>query len=471
MDFPLFHLDFMGNRMLVAIIAILHVLINHALAVGFAPLVTILEFRAYEKMKIDKEKGAAWDEMARKLMFTAFIITTSLGALTGVGIWFAASLANPASLGSLIRVFYFAWFTEWIIFVLEVVFIMIYFLTWKKSNESPKRKKRHILFGVWLSIFSWLTMAIIVAILGFMMDPGSWIDHKTLFSGFANPLYLPQLIFRSAVAMMMAGCVALLITAYTLKRGNIIRPGILRHISFWILIWMPVAAVGAYIYYWYIPRSMIGNLPVALGTQEFQSWYDSLLLIIKIVVIIGFIVGILGTIAPKRLPKHLLIIPVLASIIFMGTFERLREFIRKPYVIGEYMYANGILVDEYPLYQQNGILKNTPYASITEITEENKIKAGEEVFTLACTRCHTTHGINSIVVNFERMYGTETPLNVESMKAYIKGMHNVRYYMPPFPGNDAELDALANYIAQEQKEPTILEGVQIKGVDVKTINY
>ena len=471
MDFPLFHLDFMGNRMLVAIIAILHVVINHALAVGFAPLVTLLEFRGYQKRQFDEKKGAAWDEMARKLMFTAFIITTSLGALTGVGIWFVTSLANPASLGSLIRVFYFAWFTEWIIFVLEVVFIMIYYLTWKKSNKSPERKRKHILLGLGLSIFSWLTMAIIVAILGFMMDPGSWIEHKTLFSGFTNPLYLPQLVFRTSVAMMTAGCVALLITAYALKRGNFIRPNFLRHISFWILLWMPVAAVGAYIYYWYIPRAMIGNLPVALATQQFQSWYESLLLIIKIVVGIGFAVSILGTIAPKKLPKHLLIIPVIASVLFLGTFERLREFIRKPYVIGNYMYANGILVDEYPLYQQTGLLKNAPYAKISEITEANVLEAGEEVFTLACTRCHTTHGINSVVIKFEQMYGTEKPLDVEAMKAYMKGMHNVRYYMPPFPGNDAELDALAKYIAHQQKEPEVLEGAQLKGVDVKEIKY
>lgn len=471
MDFPLFHLDFMGNRMLVAIIAILHVIINHSLAVGFAPLVTFLEFRGYQKKKFNEKEGAAWDENARKLMFTAFIITTTIGALTGVGIWFAASLANPASLGSLIRVFYFAWFTEWIVFVLEVVFILIYYLTWKRSNESPKKKRRHILFGIWLSIFSWLTMAIIVAILGFMMDPGSWIEHKTLFSGFTNPLYFPQLIFRTPVAMMMAGCVALLITTYVMKRGNPFRPDILRHISIWILIWMPIAAVGAYIYYWYIPRSMIGNLPVALGTQQFQTWYDSLMTVLKVVVGIGFAVSILGSLAPKKLPKHLLFIPIIASFLFLGTFERLREFIRKPYVIGEYMYANGILVEEYPLYQQNGLLKNTPYASVSEITEENKFTAGKEVFNLACTRCHTTHGINSIVVNFEKMYGTDKPLDVEPMKAYIKGMHNVRYYMPPFPGNDAELDALALYIQHQQKQPEILEGPQLKGVVIKELKY
>lgn len=469
MDFPLFHLDFMGNRMLIAVIAIIHVIINHALAVGFAPLVTILEFRGYLKSKTKPEEGKAWDEMARKLMFFAFVITTSVGALTGVGIWFATSLANPASIGSLIRVFYFAWFSEWIVFVLEVIFIMIYFLTWKKSNESPKRKRQHILFGVWLSIFSFLTMAIIVGILGFMMDPGSWEEKKSLVSGFLNPLYLPQLTFRTPVAMMMAGCVALMFVAYAMKRKDKWKAGILKYISFWILLWMPLAAAGAFLYYWHIPRAMIGNLPVALGTQQFQDWYSSLVTVMIWVVAIGFAIGILGTFSPRRLPKHLLFIPVLASFLFLGTFERLREFIRKPYVIGEYMYGNGLLKEEYPLYQETGMLKHTPYSFLSEITEENKTDAGEAVFSLACSRCHTTHGISSVVRKFERMYGTEKPLEVEPMAAYMKNMHNVRYYMPPFPGNDAEMDALASYIVEQQKRPRMLEGPQIKGVDVKDV--
>ena len=471
MDFPLFHLDFMGNRMLVAVIAIIHVIINHALAVGFIPLVTFLEFRGYQKQKRNPEKGKAWDEHTRKLLFFAFIITTTLGALTGVGIWFATSLANPASIGSLIRVFYFAWLTEWVVFVLEVIFIMVYYLTWKSSNKSLKTKRRHIIFGAWLSLFSFLTMAIIVGILGFMMDSGDWMNKKDLISGFANPLYFPQLIFRTPVAMMMAGCVALLLTVFWIKKENPWRPGILKHISFWILLWMPIATVGAFTYYWYIPRSMIGNLPVALTTQQFQDWYDSLVTVMIVVISIGFGISILGVFAPKRLPKYLLIIPVLASFIFLGSFERVREFIRKPYVIKNYMYANGLLVDEYPLYQQTGLLANTPYSDIKEITSENKTEAGEAVFNIACTRCHTTHGINSVVRNFELMYGEDKPLNVEAMKAYMKNMHNVRYYMPPFPGNDAELDALAIYISEQQKRPQKLEGAQMKGVDVKELDY
>ncbi len=43
MDFPIFHIDFIGNRMLIAVDAILHVIINHALAVGALPIIVLLE--------------------------------------------------------------------------------------------------------------------------------------------------------------------------------------------------------------------------------------------------------------------------------------------------------------------------------------------------------------------------------------------------------------------------------------------
>ena len=49
MDFPIFHLDWLNNRMLIAIIVILHVIINHGLAIGFMPFVTWLEQEEYLK--------------------------------------------------------------------------------------------------------------------------------------------------------------------------------------------------------------------------------------------------------------------------------------------------------------------------------------------------------------------------------------------------------------------------------------
>jgi hypothetical protein len=206
MDFPVFHFDWLNDRFLIAVIAIIHVLINHGLAVGFVPFVTWLEQKGVAQSGPDQITDPAWDNMAYKLMWVAFIITTTIGAMTGVGIWFSAALVSPASIGSLIRVFYWAWFIEWLVFVTEVVLILIYFLTWKNSNKSIHAKVKHIRLGWFLSIFSWITMAIIVAILGFMMDPGNWNANHSLLNGFLNPIYLPQLAFRTPTAMVLVLC-------------------------------------------------------------------------------------------------------------------------------------------------------------------------------------------------------------------------------------------------------------------------
>lgn len=466
MDFPIFHLDFMGNRLLIAIIAILHVLINHALAVGFIPLVTILEYLGFRQRKTNPELGKQWDELARKMMFVGFVITTSVGALTGVGIWFSASLTNPAAIGSLIRVFYSAWFSEWIIFVLEVVFIMLYFLRWKKSNESEETKRRHIRFGAALSVFSWLTMVIIVAILGFMMDPGNWLSDRSFFSGVTNPLYIPQLYFRTPLAMMMGGGFALFLILIFLEKGDAIREKAISFTSLWLLIWSPVTLVGALLYRATIPEAMLGNLPTAVGTRAFINWYDSILLVIFAAVIISLLIALWGFLKPRKLPRFALVIPIIAMFIFLGSFERVREFIRKPFVIGEYMYANGLRVKDYPLYQENGILPYATYVSTPQVTGENKIEAGKNVFMIACSRCHTVTGINSVVRKFRNIAGPGKSLNAEAMKQFITDMHKVWYYMPPFPGNEAELDALTAFILEMDKNPRYIRGAQSAGVTI-----
>ena len=65
--------------------------------------------------------------------------------MTGVGIWFSAALVNPAAIGSLIRVFFWAWFVEWLVFVAEVGLILIYYLTWR--GWGRRHKRLHIVNG------------------------------------------------------------------------------------------------------------------------------------------------------------------------------------------------------------------------------------------------------------------------------------------------------------------------------------
>lgn len=462
MDFPFFHLDLLGNRMLVAMIATVHVWVNHAMAVGFIPVVVMMEYVAFRRRPSDPGGAAALDALARRLMRTAFILTTSVGALTGVGIWFSTSLVNPAAIGSLIRVFYGAWFTEWLVFVLEVVFIMLYYLSWK-SEDSPAGKQRHLLLGAGLAGFSWLTMAIITAILGFQMDPGSWLERKSFLNGFFNPLYGPQLYFRTGLALCAGGAFALLLAACFVKRGDPLRERVTRYLSFWTLIWAPVCAVGAFLYRAVIPEAMLKSVPVAVSTLPYLEWYGSLKIVILGAAAVAVLVAAWGAAFPRRVPRVALALPLVALFLFLGYFERVREFIRKPYVIAGYLYANGLRVEDYPLYQRDGVLPYAAYARVREVTPENRLRAGEEVFMVACSRCHTVTGMNSVVRNFRRLSPPGAPLDPAMMRDYIPGMHRGRYFMPPFPGSAAEADALAAWIAQMDRRPVAPAGAQSAG--------
>lgn len=471
MDFPMFHLDWLNNRMLIAIIAILHVIINHGLAVGFMPFVTWLEQRGVSRSGKDQITDLEWDKIVYKIMKVAFIITTTLGAMTGVGIWFSVALVSPASIGSLIRVFYWAWFTEWIVFVTEVILIMIYFLTWKNSNSSLKAKIRHINFGWYLSVFSWITMAIIVSILGFMMDPGNWMTNKSLLNGFTNPIYLPQLLFRTPTAMLVAGIFGMLLITIFTKAGSELRLNAVKYASKWLILWAPISLIGAYLYYRAMPEAMTANMSTAVGTLAFSQYYDLLKYFVAGGVGFTLLVGILGIYKTKLLKPYMVIIPVVTAIAYLGFFERVREFIRKPYIIGQYMYSNLLLEDDYVVYKQDGVLKHATYTSVNEVTEDNKIEAGRNVFTIACSRCHTAQGVNSVVDVFDRMYGLNgKPLDIASMAAYMPNMHSGRTFMPEFPGNEKEAEALATYIKYLQQTGDVLEGVQEEGISVNPNN-
>lgn len=471
MDYPMFHLDWLNNRMLIAIIAILHVIINHGLAVGFMPFVTWLEQRGVSRSNKNEITDLDWDTMVYKIMKVAFIITTTIGAMTGVGIWFSVALVSPASIGSLIRVFYWAWFVEWIVFVTEVILIMIYFLTWKNSNSSLKAKLRHINFGWYLSIFSWITMAIIVSILGFMMDPGNWMTKNSLLNGFTNPIYLPQLLFRTPTAMLVAGIFGMfLITLFT-KSGSNLRTNAVKYASKWLLLWAPISLIGAYLYYKAMPEAMTANLSTAVGTLSFSQYYDTLLYVAFAGAGLTVFIGIIGVYKTRYLKPYMIVIPVITAIAYLGFFERVREFIRKPYVISQYMYSNLLLKEDYVVYKRDGVLKHATYTSVNEVTDENKIEAGKNVFTIACSRCHTAQGVNSVVYVFDRMYGsTGKPLNIEMMASYMPNMHSGRTFMPEFPGNEKEAEALAYYIKYLQQTGDVLEGAQEEGITINPNN-
>ncbi len=438
----MFFLDFTGNRILMAIIGSLHVIVNHPFAIGAYPLVVLMEWWGRRTGRPE------WDRLAYKITFVLFIVTTSIGALTGVGIWLTASLIAPFGIGSLLRIFFWIWFTEWTIFVSEVILILIYFLTWKRWSQGVM-KNVHIAVGVLLSVVSWFTMVIIVAILGFMMGSGSWPVHRTLLTAIANPIYIPQLAFRTTFALGTAGLFAWFMIFFFTDKGSDFRRQAIRFVSGWILCWS-VPFIASSIWYWQVvPVIMQDNVNVALMTLRFAQWYQTLAYLMAAAVVLIILTALVGMFRPRLIPGFFLILPFIFGIWLLGHFERVREFIRKPYVVDNFMYSNGVLVSNLPVFQRDGILPYCTYVNHRTVTPDNEVDAGRDVFMVACSRCHTTGGLNSVVRKFTNLYG-KSPLDTNAVQGFIRTMHTTRTFMPPFPGNDKELGALAAYIKKLQ---------------------
>ncbi|MBO9195942.1 cytochrome c [Rhizobium sp. 16-449-1b] len=324
-------------------------------------------------------------------------------------------------------------------------------------------------------------MAIIVAILGFMMDPSNWLTNHSFWTGVMNPLYIPQLAFRTPLAAAMAGIIAMFLILFFTKRRDVFRHEALQAVGLWTLAFAPFVLVAGWWYYTSVPDAMKENLGVSLATLEFAAWQTEFLQIAVVTVVTILLVVQFAISRPNLLPKMALVVPFFAILWMTGHFERVREFIRKPYVIGQYMYANGLRVGDYALLQRDGVLTYATYSNpLTEAEKTglpdglsepertarlNTIQKGKDVFMDTCSRCHTGHGVNSITGHLQRMFGDQ-PWTPELTAGYIECMHYAQPYMPPFPGSKTELQLLGTYLEHLQHNKAPIPGAQAVGVAV-----
>lgn len=460
MDFPSYYIDHLaGGRLIIGIIASLHVLINHPLAVGAYPLLTYMEWWAH------KHNNRSLDQLAYRITFIVFIVTTTVGAMTGVGIWLSTSLFAPFAIGSLLRVFFWGWFAEWLVFISEVGLILWWFLSWKKA-DTPDKKRKHIRIGIALSIMSWLTMALIVAVLGFMMKPGDWNQTRAFLDAMTNPLYVPQLGFRTFFALMTGAVFVWFASFFFTRNQTNLRTWLVYRLSHVTLVSLGFTLLFGVWYWNRIPEVMRANSSVALLSQQFMGWHEQFSSLLAWTLGTFLVVAISGLSFPRVIPRWALLIPSFMGIWLLGHFERAREFMRKPWVIGEYLYSNGVRKDELAFLQNEGILKHATYVKHREVTEANKLECGADLFMLACSRCHSTTGLNSVIDKFDVMYGADKPWDNAALAAFLGSMHQTRTFMPPFPGNSKEADALVAYLQDLRRTRAPLSGAQSAGISL-----
>lgn len=446
MDFPPFVVPFFGSRLLFALDAITHVLVSHGGAVGGSLLIAVTEWLAW------KRGDEQLEEWARKMLFVFFVVTTALGAATGVGIWLNANVINPVAIGSLLRVFFWHWFTEWIVFVAEVTLILVYFFTWDKWRGP--RKIWHIRLGFTYAVASWLTMSLITGILGFMLTPGAWLETRSMEQAFTNPTWLPSLVFRTPLAISLAAAWGL-VYSHFLALDPEFRARLRSYLAKWMLaagIVVPIAGL------WYVSRvpaavmalgydALIRNGIMTFTTIMGQIMTPGVVRVLNAIGILAIVVpGLVALLRPRLYRHWMAVLTILAAILMIGEMEMVREFIRKPYVIYNYLLANGIRLEDRNLLNQEGVLAHSRWAAVDRVTPENRVQAGYEIFKLECRYCHTPEGLTGLA---QRTRGWSE----EAIDAYIQNLHQVRQFMPPFTGTDEERRAVAAWVFSLNQPP------------------
>jgi len=438
MDYPIWDIT-IGGGMLMAIVAVTHVIVSH-FAIGGGLLIAVTETLAVRRGDIEMR------ELARRSSLMLILVSTVFGAISGVGIWVVAGLISPTTIAALIRNYVWGWAIEWVFFFVEIVAALVYFGTWDRVS-----KRVHVIIGWIYFVTAYLSLVIINGIISFMLTPGRWLETGDFWDGFFNPTYWPSTVLRTGIVLIMAAAFMI----FPAMRATLdARPRLMRYLGMWLVVGVLVGYAG---YRWWeaaLPESIralfLGSSPAleALAdTRQFLLWAAAATLALGVVFLLA-------------LPRAARLVPcvliMLAGFAFFGGYERLREGVRKPFLIHDFMFSNGIRVDEIEGLNRDGILSKARWAAHEPGGEAPS--TGRQIFRAECASCHTLDGYLGIRpllpddpdMMFGVLYGMyeqgEAYAGLERGDTVDKSELDYPF-MPPFVGTEDEMAALAEYLS------------------------
>jgi mono/diheme cytochrome c family protein len=427
LEFPVWNVNGIGGGWLIGIIATLHVYVAQ-FAIGGGLYLAVTEYLAFKRN----------DEALRNYIkgFSNFLmlLTTVFGALGGIGIWFVIGNVNPAGISALIHNFMFFWAIEWVVFFVEISIAFFYYYSWDKVSRKFHLQLAWLYYGI-----AFMSLVIINGILTFMLTPGDWIQTRNIWDAFLNPSYLPSLVLRTIITFAIAGVFAI-VTSSRIK-DDPLRIRMLHYSAKWL---MPSFFLLPFIGYWYfssLPESVASMVLTGIANigSGNLSILTRLLLLVMLLSVTIYVVSLLGPYFNPRIFTFGFSIAILfLGLVVTGSTESIREMLRKPYVIYDYLYSNGVRKTAAADSSNYQIIKNNLWIAERVITTENQKTVGEKIFRVQCQSCHTKDGYRSmkdLAAGWERdfIYRRLSALTATGV-------------MPPFMGNDEERRALAEFI-------------------------
>ena len=421
MEYPVWYVPTLGGGLLIALVAILHVFISHFAVGGGLYLVMA------ERKGLREENPRILDFVHRHTRFF-LLLTMVLGGLTGVAIWFIITLIHPAATSLLIHTFVFGWATEWVFFLVEIVALFVYYYTFGRMNPRTHQAIGWIYFAS-----AWMSLFLINGILDFMLTPGQWLADGAFWSGFFNPTFWPSLFFRSFMAFMLAGCYGFL-TATRLSDEATQRT-MARYSGTWALGFLALSLPAGWWYLSALPQPahslVAGASPTIARASLVGAWSLALLAAAALTLVL---------VRPALRTRLVTVVVLVAALGYLGAFEWTREAARRPYVINQVMYSNGIREKDVERLDRQGFLATARWVRNRQVTEANRLEAGRELFVHQCYACHTVGGFNNDIL------ARTQAMSYQGLRGYLATVHEKRPFMPPFVGTEEERGALAAFL-------------------------
>jgi cytochrome bd-type quinol oxidase subunit 1 len=457
MNYPFWDIPVLGSGWVIGIIAIFHVMISQ-FAVGGGLYLPMAERKALRMT--DSQSRADWLKQLASHSKFFLILTAVFGTVSGVGIWFAIGLTHPEATSTLIHNFVFGWAMEWVFFIVELTTIAVYYYTWGKIDA-----KLHLKVGWVYAVASICTLIIINGILSFMLTPGdTWLavagtghEASKFWNAFFNPTYWPSLFLRTCVCTSLAGVWAL-ITASRIDGEK--QPALKTSMVKWSVKWLvPSFVAMPFLMIWYymmVPASQQALLTLGIDTIGAGTFSTVTRMALIIIVTSATIVGVAYYLAYRNPVdfnlSHALSILLLA-LIATGAGEYSREMLRKPFVIGRWMYSNGVRVNNVARLNQQGYLTKSEWTWNGDRNgSTSSYSRGEAIFRGECGSCHTLAGyrpLNQLLAGRDRA----NIGNFISMLHDDKADSPYRRFMPPMAGTKEDVIDLTDYLNAQVNPP------------------
>ena len=377
---------------------------------------------------------------------------------------------------------------------------MVYYYGWDRLSA-----RLHMAIG-WIYVAAaWLSLVIINGILTYMMTPSRWTLTRGFWDGFFNETYWPGLVARTCVAVGLAGLYAIWTAAWlpdAALKARIAQDAALR----WVL---PMAVAIPLSLAWYLRAAAGAGVPVGEIFGAKDEGQGSLLaavfstglttgypmaqraawLVIVAAVVLTLLTMLLAALRSRSYGKPFAAGLMLLGVVAMGGSEWVREDLRKPWVIGQYMFVNALRLpapdgvpspppefverfgaDRFTLTAINssGVLKASAWirpapdhllapSQYVAKTEHQ----GRELFRVLCAGCHTIDGYLAIRPlvrgkSADALGGVigrlSAPVDAAgnavewtTIPVHLKSWRSRR--MPPFAGTDEERHLLAGHLA------------------------